>query len=185
MSLQSALAALLLRGPAHGYELLSVLQAELGETWEIRPSNAYLTFGRMERDGLIQTQRIEQLRHPDRKLLVLTSTGRRHADEWLFSPAPAHEIVVKLAIARIVVPDQFEEIAKSIAADRAANLRQLRQLRDASRGGFQPETLGAEIARTESELRWASSIRDRASEIVARHGVVLPQGLARRRRSVG
>jgi DNA-binding PadR family transcriptional regulator len=170
LSLQGALAALLLREAAHGYHLQSTLEAELGPLWVTKPGQVYLTLGRMVRDGLLKSRRIRQEAYPDRQLLALTNRGETAANRWLFQRGPSEEIVVRLAVARLVVPDRFEEVAESIAADQTAALRELRTLRreEERDQGFQPEALDAEILRIRAQLRWVSDVRERQTEIVRR-----------------
>lgn len=58
MSLQSALTALLLAGPSHGYALQARLESELGPTWRVRTSHLYLMLGRLERNGLVTAETV-------------------------------------------------------------------------------------------------------------------------------
>ncbi len=170
MSLQGALAALLLREPAHGYHLQTTLEAELGPLWVTKPGQVYLTLGRMVRDGLLKSRRIRQENYPDRQRLALTSEGETFAQRWLLQAGASDEIVVRLAVARLVLPDRFDEVAESVVEERMASLRELRALRRDSepQQGFQSEALEAEILRTQAQLRWVSSVRDRREEILSR-----------------
>lgn len=178
MSLQGALAALLLRGPAHGYELHVSLEGELGPLWVTRHSQVYLTLGRMQRDGLLAAKRVAQAKRPDRQVLSLTASGRSLARSWLFEEGPAEEIVVRLAVGRLVAPQRWGELVEMISAQRTASLRGLRALRqETATGGFRREALDGEVRRVEAELRWLASLADRHAEIVerpaARHGPAL------------
>ncbi|PZR63932.1 MAG: hypothetical protein DLM71_03560 [Chloroflexi bacterium] len=168
MSLQGALAALLLRGPAHGYELLSALDAELGPLWATRPSQVYTTLGRLIRDGLARSERVPQPNRPDRQVFTLTASGRAFGESYLFDDGPADELVVRLAIARMVAPDRFPELVDVMTEQRSAALHGLRQVRTDSKRGFQPEALAVEIRRIEAEIRWLVTLRDNSAEIVAR-----------------
>lgn len=168
MGLQEALAALLLGGPSHGYRLMAILQAELGPLWEARASRIYLTLARMEHEGLVSSTRVPQETRPDRRLLRLTQRGRGFAERWLEGQTKSDEDVVRLAVARLVCPDRFEELISTTASHRAASLQRLRGLRRRASEGFQPEALDAEIAREQAELRWLAALRERHQEIVAR-----------------
>ena len=167
MALQGALAALLLAGPAHGYELQARLAGELGPLWITKASQVYLTLSRMQRDNLVTVTRVRQATRPDRQLLVLTDRGRKVAQDWLERPGSRDELVVRLAAARIAVPDRFAELAEPILAERTAALRTLREMRGRVRDGFQREAVEAEVARTQAEVRWLAGVRDRAEAIVA------------------
>jgi len=167
MGLQGVLAGLLLDGPAHGYQLQATLAAELGPLWVTRASQVYLTLGRMQRDGLVTARRVRQSTRPDRQLLELTARGRAAALEWLERPGPADEVVVRLAVARLALPNGFRDLAETVLAERSAALRSLRELRDEVDGGFQREAVQAEIFRTQAEVRWLAGVRDRGEELAA------------------
>lgn len=167
MSLSGALAALLLAGPTHGYELHATLEAELGSTWLTRPSQVYLTLGRMQRDGLVTRERIRQETRPDRQLLTLTEAGRQAAEEWL-ADGPAEELAVRLAVARLVVPERLPALLSALVEERTAMLHRLRAARADDAGGFRAEARDAEIAAVEGQLRWLGGLRDRLDEIAAR-----------------
>ena len=168
MSLGDALAALLLRGPAHGYELRAVLEAELGPLWVTRPSQVYLTLGRLARDGLIHGTRIPQEGRPDRTTFSLTAAGRRVGKAWLAGPGSSEEIPVRLAIGRLVDPARFAELVETIAAERREALRRLRAVHAEARDGFAPEALEREIRQVEADLRWLETVGRYADAIAAR-----------------
>ena len=168
MSLQGALAAMLLRGPAHGYELLSALDAELGPLWATLPSQVYATLGRLIRDGLASSERVPQRNRPDRQVFSLTAAGRAYGERYLYDDGPADELVVRLAIARLVAPERFSELVDVITEQRSAALHGLHVLARETRRGFQPEAIAVEVKRMEAELRWLGALRDTAPEIVER-----------------
>jgi DNA-binding PadR family transcriptional regulator len=178
MGLQEAVAGLLSAGPAHGYQLFSILEGELGPAWETRQSHLYLTLARMERNGLLSARRIRQDSLPDRQVLELTLAGRAMADQWLTSAEPQSEMVVKLAVARLARPELFEDLAAAISDDVAGRLKTLRQLTGSLGAGFQEQALALEIARRQAEIRWLSSVRDDMSAILAQ-----PPGVKRGRRT--
>ncbi len=167
MSLSGALAALLLAGPTHGYELSATLEGELGSGWITRPAQVYLTLGRMRRDGLITSERIRQETRPDRQRLTLTETGRQAAEEWLWR-GQADELVVRLAVARLVVPLQLPDLLEAMIDERTAALHRLRAARAVDAGGFRQEARDAEIRLAEWHLRWLGGLRPHLEEIVAR-----------------
>jgi DNA-binding PadR family transcriptional regulator len=168
MGLRDALAALLLAGPNHGYQLMSTLESELGPLWETRASRVYLTLARMEQEGLITSARVRQDNRPDRRILRLTTRGRSIAQSWLDGEGPADDPVVRLAIARVVAPEEFDGVVAALASERSARLQRLREIRRQTTAGFQPEALDAEIARTQADVRWLALVRDRSEEIVSR-----------------
>jgi DNA-binding PadR family transcriptional regulator len=167
MSLQEALAGLLSGGPAHGYELFSTLEGELGPAWETRQSHLYLTLSRMERDGIVSSRRIRQHALPDRQVFELTARGKAIADRWLATADAPSEMVVKLAVARLARPDLFEGLAAVIEDEIAGRLKTLRELSRVRQTGFQSQALALEIGHRQAEIRWLSSVRDETSAILA------------------
>ena len=167
MGLSGALAALLLTGPSHGYELHATLEAEVGPTWVTRPAQVYLTLGRMSRDGLVTSERIHQETRPDRQRLTLTDAGRRTAEEWL-ARGPADELVVRLAVARLVIPERMPALVATMTDERTASLHRLRAARAEDVGGFRAEARDAEIAAVEATVRWLEGLRGHLGELVAR-----------------
>lgn len=167
MALSGALAALLLPGPTHGYELHATLEAELGTVWVTRPSQVYLTLGRMGRDGLVVSQRIHQQTRPDRQLLTLTDAGRRMGEDWL-TRGPSDELVVRVAVARLVARDRFATLLATMAEERTETLHRLRAERTSDFGGLRAEARDAEIRAVEAQVRWLASVREHAHELVAR-----------------
>ncbi len=168
MALREALAALLLAGPTHGYELMSALEAELGSLWEIRTSRIYLTLARMEQEGLVTSTYVHQGNRPDRRLLRLTSRGRSLAQGWLGGEGLTDDATVRLAVARVVGSQKFDALVAVLINDRSARLRRLRDLRRQADGGFQLEAVDAQILGTLADLRWLSLVRDRSREILTR-----------------
>ena len=168
MGLGEALTALLLRGPAHGYQLLATLEAELGPLWQTRPSQVYLTLGRLQRDDLVIGERQPQASRPGRTVFRLTDRGQAMAEAWLTSPGSSDEVPVRLAVARLAVPDRYADLIGQISAERMASLRRLRALRSQTGGGFQPEAIEREIRVTEADVRWLTDLAASADATVAR-----------------
>lgn len=166
MSLQGALAALLLRGPAHGYLLHGTLEAEMGRLWITRPSQVYLTLGRMARDGLLTVRHVPQATRPDRHVFALTASGSRLGLGWLFEPGPADEIALRLAVGRLSTPRRFNELIDAIDRHQTAVVHRLRQELSTS-SGFEREAIGLDLSRAQADLRWLGALRQRAPDLVA------------------
>src|SRR6267142_1193438 len=138
MNLQGALAALLLRDPAHGYLLHGTLEAELGRLWMTRASQVYLTLGRMARDGLVTVRRVPQAARPERHVFALTANGETLGLRWLFEPGPSDEIALRLAVGRLSTPGRFQELIDAIERHQTAVVHRLRQ-ELATSAGFERE----------------------------------------------
>ena len=81
---QEVLLALLASEPSHGYQLRARLQLALGPLAEsLNAGHVYVTLGRLEKSGLLRSERVEQSERPDRRAYVLTELGQARVAEWL------------------------------------------------------------------------------------------------------
>lgn len=78
----------LLSGPAHGYELLSRLHADLGKIWRVAPSQLYATLSLLEQKGLVRGERELQQNRPPRIRYTITLRGREAFWGWVTTPVP-------------------------------------------------------------------------------------------------
>src|SRR4030095_6690861 len=89
---------------SHGYELRARLQLALGPLADaLNAGQGYVTLTRLEKAGLLSSERVGQADRPDRKVYELTAAGRARVMEWLEDtswpkPAPA-EVPLKLVAA--------------------------------------------------------------------------------------
>src|SRR3954447_26741803 len=101
---QEVLLALLAAEASHGYELRARLQLALGPLADaLNAGQVYVTLNRLEKAGLVNSQRVGQADRPDRKVYELSVPGRARVTEWLADtswpkPAPA-EFHLKLVAA--------------------------------------------------------------------------------------
>ena len=74
---QEVLLALLAAEPSYGYQLRARLQLALGPLAEsLNAGQVYVTLGRLEKSGLLSSERVEQSERPDRRAYALTESGR-------------------------------------------------------------------------------------------------------------
>jgi DNA-binding PadR family transcriptional regulator len=82
------LLALLAKEPAHGYELKLALEQTFGAAY---PSpnigQIYVTLKRLEADGLVRSQDVEQTTRPNKKVYELTPAGRDALRTWIEEPS--------------------------------------------------------------------------------------------------
>jgi DNA-binding PadR family transcriptional regulator len=86
--LKYVLLGLLAKGPAHGYELRAAVQEMFGGTWDLNVGQVYTTLSRLERDGLVESERVAQEAFPDRRVCSLTEAGSQVLLDWLPTPVP-------------------------------------------------------------------------------------------------
>jgi len=130
----------LLGGPAHGYELLARLHADLGRIWRVAPSQLYATLDRLERRGLIVGTREEQENRPARIRYTLTPQGEELFWRWVLSPVPRlrllrTELLPKLFFLLRLAPDRAPEL---LSAQREV----LRDLEEKVRGEAPQDPFG-------------------------------------------
>jgi DNA-binding PadR family transcriptional regulator len=82
------LLALLAKEPAHGYELKLALEQIFGQAY---PSpnigQIYVTLKRLEQDGLVRSQDVEQTTRPNKRVYELTPAGREALRSWAEEPS--------------------------------------------------------------------------------------------------
>lgn len=105
--LKHALLALLAQAPRHGYELKTSFEETLGGTWEVNIGQIYSTLGRLERDGLVEGERVDQKSLPTKKIYTLTEAGKEALTRWLEEPVRTprrlkNEFFVKLVFHRLI-----------------------------------------------------------------------------------
>jgi DNA-binding PadR family transcriptional regulator len=157
---QEVLLALLASEPSHGYQLRARLQLALGPLAEsLNAGHVYVTLGRLEKSGLLRSERVEQSERPDRRAYVLTELGQARVAEWLADtswpkPAPAdfHLKLVAAAAAGLADPvrlvdAQRHAVLESLAAAQRAALAEA----DGSIAGLLLEGV---VLRLQADLRW-------------------------------
>jgi DNA-binding PadR family transcriptional regulator len=88
MSLHHAVLALLAVKPAHGYELKGSFEDAVGDQWGgLNIGHLYQILDRLNRDGLVESERQPQQVKPDRVVHQLTPAGREELHRWLSEPS--------------------------------------------------------------------------------------------------
>jgi DNA-binding PadR family transcriptional regulator len=157
---QEIVLALLAKEESYGYQLRARLQLALGPLADsLNPGHVYVTLGRLEKTGLVNSERLEQSDRADRKVYALTAAGRDRVKEWLADtswpkPAPAqfHLKRVAAAVAGLADPvrlvdAQRHALLKALAAAQHAALAEA----DRSVAGLLLEGV---VLRLQADLRW-------------------------------
>jgi DNA-binding PadR family transcriptional regulator len=157
---QEVLLALLAKEPSHGYELRARLELALGPLAEaLNAGQVYVTLNRLEKAGLVSSERVGQADRPDRKVYDLTAAGRMRVAEWLDDtswpkPAPAefHLKLVAAATAGLADPVRLVDAQRhALLAGLAGAQRAALGEADGSVAGLLLEGV---VLRLQADLRW-------------------------------
>src|ERR1700729_649466 len=102
MSVPHALRALLSQGPKYGLQLREEFEAGTGEVWSLNVGQVYKTLGRLERDGLAESDDPGQ--DGPQKRFRIPPQGTEALAAWLRTPPdltspPRDELVMKVLVA--------------------------------------------------------------------------------------
>jgi DNA-binding PadR family transcriptional regulator len=157
---QEVLLALLAKEASHGYQLRARLQLALGPLAEaLNAGHVYVTLNRLEKAGLVSSERVGQADRPDRKVYGLTAAGRERVMEWLTDtswpkPAPAefHLKLVAAAAAGLSDPVRLVDMQRhALLAGLAEAQRAALAEPDGSVAGLLLEGV---VLRLQADLRW-------------------------------
>ncbi|WP_163853414.1 PadR family transcriptional regulator [Paenibacillus elgii] len=83
MSIRYALLSLLAREPLSGYDIKQQMNDRFGPFWKVGSNQVYPELAKMEGEGLVKLQGIEQqANRPARKLYEITEAGRDALIQW-------------------------------------------------------------------------------------------------------
>jgi DNA-binding PadR family transcriptional regulator len=83
MSLRHAVLAVLLEGPASGYDLAKRFDRSVGNFWHATRQQIYAELARMEADGVVGAKLVVQRGRPDKRLHRISESGRRAVHDWI------------------------------------------------------------------------------------------------------
>src|SRR5471030_2636220 len=114
MSIRHSLLALLSEGPKYGFQLRQEFETSTGDVWPLNVGQVYTTLQRLERDGLAQSEDVED--DERQRNYKITESGSEELGRWLrvppdLSEPPRDELVIKVLVAsRLPDVDVFEVI---------------------------------------------------------------------------
>jgi DNA-binding PadR family transcriptional regulator len=121
VSVRHALLALLSEGPKYGLQLREEFEARTGEVWPLNVGQVYTTLQRLERDGLVEAQALDDDEDGDpgpQKAYRITDAGSRELTHWLrvppdLSSPPRDELVMKVLVAVRVPGTDVHEVIQA------------------------------------------------------------------------
>lgn len=174
MSVRNALLGLLAQRPRHGYELHSAFEAVVGgeQNWDVKPAQIYTTLARLEKDGLVAEEAVEQDSGPEKRIFAITAAGKTTLAAWFNSGVELEhqrdEFFVKLMLS---LSDDNANPRKVIQTQRTRLFQDLHDL-TAQRNRADPKTELAQmllydkaIMHLEADLRWLDMIEARLDDV--------------------
>ncbi len=86
MSLDHAILGFLQYGPLSGYDLKERFDLSVEHFWPADQSQIYRVLAKLDEQGYIRLNVVEQENRPDRKLYTITQAGREELHRWLTTP---------------------------------------------------------------------------------------------------
>jgi DNA-binding PadR family transcriptional regulator len=134
MALAHAILATLLDQPYSGYDLRRRFEGSVGFFWQASFQQIYRELGKLEEQGLVQSEAIAQQGRPDKRIFAVTADGEAFLQTWIQTPcemAPIRDDLMVKMFAGFVVPRA--EILKELQEhqvlhqERLAIYQQIRQ----------------------------------------------------------
>ncbi|MFD0693938.1 PadR family transcriptional regulator [Paenibacillus sp. GCM10027628] len=86
-SIRYAILTLLAREPLSGYDIKQQMNSRIGPFWKVGSNQVYPELSKMEAEGLVRLQGVEQHTYrPARKLYEITEEGRQDLILWTLEP---------------------------------------------------------------------------------------------------
>jgi DNA-binding PadR family transcriptional regulator len=179
MSIRHSLLALLSEGPKYGFQLRQEFESSTGEVWPLNVGQVYTTLQRLERDGLAQSDDVEE--DERQKNYRITESGGEELTRWLRTPPdlsepPRDELVIKVLVAsRLPGVDVYDVIQ--------VHRRYIVQLMQQWTRMKEDEThfdlafalaVDAELYRLDSVIRWLDSADGRLRRAASEPASVIP-----------
>ncbi|MGH2521190.1 MAG: PadR family transcriptional regulator [Anaerolineales bacterium] len=174
MSVRNALLGLLAQRPRHGYELHAAFEAVVGgeENWDVKPAQIYTTLTRLEKDGLVEEEGVEQGSGPEKRIYAITPEGYAALAEWFAAGVERDhqrdEFYLKLMIGLLSGESNPRKV---IQTQRSKLYRDLHDL-TAQRNKTDPKTALAQILlfdkaimHVEADLRWLDMVEARLEDV--------------------
>ena len=99
----------LVEGPNYGYQLHRRTERDFSGIWRMSQSQCYNILNRLEAQGDISGETVQQLQGPDKRLYQLTPSGRNRFNKWLSSTTPASARAIRVEfLARLFFAHHLE-----------------------------------------------------------------------------
>ena len=172
MSVRHTLLALLSEGPKYGLQLREELEARTGEVWPLDVGQLYATLGRLERDGLVESDGTPAA--GPHKEFRITIGGAAELAAWLralpdLASAPHDQMAAKVLAALRVPGTDVHEVVQVHRRSLMELMQQWTRIKQENAG----DDLGlglridAELFRLDSVIRWLDAADGRLMNATA------------------
>jgi DNA-binding PadR family transcriptional regulator len=165
VSVRHALLALLSEGPKYGLQLRQEFEARTGEVWPLNVGQVYTTLGRLERDGLVES---DGSTDGTQRSYAITGDGERELTTWLQEPPPTSqpprdEMLIKVLVALEVAHVDVREVIQVHRRHLIEVMQRYTTVKaDASEDDLALAlVVDAELFRIEAAVRWLDSAEAR------------------------
>ena len=167
MDLRLVIMGLLMKGPAHGYDLKQTLERELSPFFEVSSAPLYYTLKKLEQEGVVTKWGAVSGRRPKKYVYSLTATGKEEIKKLLlenitYLHRPSFNLDISLYFLNFLEPQDVVETLKG----RLREFRKLKYLLQRQKKGLEPDTsrrreyiiLAHNIRVTEAEMEFVKDL---------------------------
>jgi DNA-binding PadR family transcriptional regulator len=190
VSVRHTLLALLSEGPKYGLQLRESLEARTGEVWPLNVGQLYATLGRLERDGLVESDGTEAA--GPHKEFRITASGTGELAAWLrtlpdLASAPFGQMAAKVLAALQVPGTDVHEVVQGHRRSLMELMQQWTQIKQekADHDLGLGLRIDAELFRLDSVIRWLDAADGRLMNAAVSPPQPAPPTLPRLRGKAG
>lgn len=148
MALSHAILAVLSDHTCSGYDLAKQFDGSVGFFWNASHQQIYRELSKLEQQGMIESQEVEQSSRPNKKMYLVTPEGKAMLCNWIIQPSKVppvkDELLIKLFVGYLVPRD---EIMRLLQEQRSLHLESLETYRSIEQEYFTPSDALSETAR--------------------------------------
>ena len=167
MDLRLVIMGLLMKGPAHGYDLKQTLERELSPFFEVSSAPLYYTLKKLEQEGVVTKWGAVSGRRPKKYVYSLTAAGREEIKKLLlenitYLHRPSFNLDISLYFLNFLEPQDVVETLKG----RLREFRKLKYLLQRQKKGLESNAsrrreyiiLAHNIRVTEAEMEFVKDL---------------------------
>lgn len=161
MDLRLMIMGLLMKGPAHGYDLKQTLERELSPFFAVSATPLYYTLKKLEQEGAVTKLSTVSGRRPQKYVYHLTAKGQKEIKDLLlknitYLHRPSFNLDISLYFFNFLDPQDVVKMLK----ERLRELRKLKFLLER-----QKKDLATDVARKKEYIIMAHTIRATEAEM--------------------